>query len=166
MITFKNRPKNDCEAIVESPFYVLGDGRDNQTDEFYSYVDAIESCGCGAHSSSLDALAFAFKTNWCKGRGNNCYIMMFTNSIANPLGSIDRSLHSEEMPKSFKELQDVWESLEIQLNAKRLIVYAPDCEPWTDMENWSNVYHDSYLFDAEFPEIEIETCMRICFGDC
>ena len=44
------------------------------------------------------------------------------------------------MPKNFGELTDWWEGQEgMNSTAKRLVVFAPDAYPWTDMNNhWSN----------------------------
>ncbi len=44
------------------------------------------------------------------------------------------------MPKNFGELTDSWEGQEgMSSTAKRLVIFAPDAYPWTDMNNhWSN----------------------------
>ena len=42
--------------------------------------------------------------------------------------------------KTFSELSALWENLD--LSSRRLLVYAPDVAPWTDMQtSWENVVH-------------------------
>ncbi|MFE3205730.1 hypothetical protein [Embleya sp. NPDC059237] len=49
------------------------------------------------------------------------------------------------MPADFDALTDLWEGQEcMDMNAKRLIVYAPDAYPWTDIgDNWESTLHTS-----------------------
>ena len=67
------------------------------------------------------------------------------------------------MPASFSELYDLWESQEMERKAKRLFIFAPDCEPWTDMVEWTNTFYVEHPLGSENIEVDLETCIRMLF---
>ena len=154
----------DSQPMVESKFFVLGDDQGNETDEFYSFVDAIEATGGGdIPEHSLEALALAIKSDWVKtGNVRRHVIMMFTDANAVELGtSKDLPGYPAGMPNSFAELGELWEAQEMELRAKRLLLFTPDCEPWTNMIDWNNTFHSASRAGAGLSDIEMKTCIHM-----
>lgn len=163
IITFRDYAKTDAPAMVESPFFLLGEDQGNQTDEFIAHVDAISAVGGGdLPENSLEALALAFKSDWCsEGDIRRHVTMMFTDATATPLGSMTCPEYPSGMPASFAELREMWDSQEMEIRAKRLLIYAPECEPWTDMVDWDNAFHMASSAGAGLPEVEMDTCIHM-----
>ena len=163
VITFRDYAKTDYDAMVESPFYILGDDQGNQTDDFVAHIDSITAAGGGdLPENSLEALALAFKSNWCQDGDIRRHItMMFTDATATELGTMTCPGYPAGMPASFAELREMWDSQEMELRAKRLLIYAPDCEPWTDMVDWDNTFHAASPAGTGLPDVEMDTCIHM-----
>lgn len=154
----------DSEPLNESPFFTLGDDQGNQTDAFVEFVDAIEACGGGdIPENSLEALALAIKSDWVKtGSVRRHVIMMFTDAPALELGTHkDHPNYPAGMPGSIAELREMWESQEMEERAKRMILYAPDGEPWSNMIDWTNTFHSASRAGTGLTEVEMETCIHM-----
>ena len=162
VIVFRDYAR-DAEAMVESPFYILGEDQGNQTADFVTFVDSIEAVGGGdIPENSLEALTLAFKSDWCKDGDIRRHVtMMFTDATATPLGTMSGDFYPSGMPASFAELRDIWDSQEMEIRAKRLLIYAPDCEPWTDMVDWANTFHAASSAGTGLPEVEMDTCIHM-----
>ena len=162
VITFRDYGV-DTNAMVESPFFILGDDQGNQTDEFVAHVDAIEAIGGGdLPENSLEALALAFQSDWVTtGNIRRHVTMMFTDATATELGTMTCPTYPSGMPASFAELRDMWDSQDMEMRAKRLLIYAPDCEPWVDMVDWVNTFHAASPAGTGLPEVEMDTCIHM-----
>jgi hypothetical protein len=68
--------------------------------------------------------------------------VVWTDTSAHPLdkGADHKPTnYPEAMPKNFDELTDWWEGQEgMSPTARRLVLFAPDAYPWTDMEHHWN----------------------------
>ena len=149
----------DSEPMIESKFFVL----DEEKDAFRNFVNSIEAIGGGdTPESSLEAIALAMKSDWVKtGSFRRHVIIMFSDTTALPLGTHkDRSGYPADMPANLEELRDRWEGQEMERRAKRLLIFAPDVEPWTNML-WEKVLHFPVKLGGGCDEMDIETCINL-----
>ena len=157
IITFKNC-NIDLEPIKESRFYNL----ETETEEFFEYINNINASGGNcSFNNSLEALALAIKSKWNqKGEIRRHVIMMCTDSSAEALGYNEKSnYYPAGMPSSFAELHEWWEDdQKMERRAKRLLIFAPDTDPWSAMIDWSNTFHT--------PSQAGKGCEEVDFADC
>ena len=144
VIPFRDYYEDGDEAMDESSFFALPADKD----AFASYVNGISAGGGGDEpENGLEALSLAMHSPWTKeGDKRRQIIVMWTDASAHPLeknSSSKPSNYPPEMPGNFDELTDAWEGQgPMSHSAKRLIVYAPDAHPWTDISNhWENTVH-------------------------
>ena len=153
----------DSEPMLESKFFVL----DEERDEFYDFVNKLEAVGGGnAPESSLEALALAMKSDWVRtGSVRRHVILMYTDAPAIPLGTVDTSVvtnYPADMPASLAELHDLWESQTMEKRAKRLLVFAPDCDPWPEFATWGgNVFHTVSEAGKGCDDVDMDFCIRL-----
>lgn len=129
----------DSKPITESSFFVLN----KENEAFLHYLDRITISNLKNDSAnSLEALALAMESDWTKsGDVRRHIIMLFTNSPATPLYKKEgQPGYPEGMPKNFDELRERWET-KMDKRAKRLLVFAPDTDPWSDMVDWTRSCH-------------------------
>lgn len=161
VISFRDYYVDGDQSMKESPFYMLP----QQSEDFASFVSSIRATGGGDEpETALEALALAIKSEWAKPGGKRRQIIVvWTDASAHPLekdADAKPSNYPADMPHNFDELTDMWEGQEyMDWAAKRLIVYAPDAYPWTDIaNNWDNTLHfpskaGEGLADVEYEEI-------------
>ena len=121
----------DADPICESKFFTLND-KDEQ-EEFNCFVEKIEaSYGGDPRESSLDALLLAMKTDWTteNARRKRHIIILVTDAEPKPL--IEK--FNEDLGESVAVIRDEWEKMDRR--AKRLVLFAPDTDPWIDMSMW------------------------------
>ena len=150
----------DSEAMVESKFFVL----DEESREFHDFVNAIEASGGGDEpESSLEALALAMKSDWVRtGSVRRHVIIMYTDASALKLGEKSGEAgYPSGMPSDLAELREWWEGQRMEKRAKRLLVFAPDMEPWSDMVDWSNAFHTASKAGAGCDDTDIQTCIHM-----
>ncbi len=150
----------DSEAMVESKFFVL----DEESEEFHDFVNAIEASGGGDEpESSLEALALAMNSDWVKtGSVRRHVIIMYTDASALKLGEQrGEAGYPSNMPSDLAELREWWEGQKMEKRAKRLLVFAPDMEPWSDMVDWSNTFHTASKAGAGCDDTDIQTCIHM-----
>lgn len=132
--------KYDAEPMLESIFFVL----DKELDALQDFLNGIEMTGGGdGPENALEAMALAMKSDWVKtGYKRRHDIIVWTDSAALPLGARKGCLnYPNDMPADFAELRNLWEGPEMDRLAKRMLIFAPDTEPWSDMEEWENTIH-------------------------
>ena len=152
----------DSEPLVESKFFVLNE--DGEAEAFHDFVNAIEASGGGdLPENSLEALAVAMKSEWVTtGSIRRHVIMMFTDAAALPLGEkAGCPGYPEGMPADIAELHDWWEGQEMEKRAKRLLVFAPDMEPWSNMVDWTNTFHTASQAGAGCTEADMGVCITL-----
>ena len=140
---YYDREGDKFPPMMESEFFSLP----SQTAQFKKFVSAIEPWGGGDEpENGLEAVALAMQSDWVKeGVKRRHIIMVWTDASAH---SLDKNVGSkpsdypQNMPKNNVELYDWWNDPQggkMNASAKRLILFAPNTQPWTDMgENLEN----------------------------
>jgi hypothetical protein len=161
VVVFRDYYADRDDAMYESAFFTLPQDKES----FASFVNTISASGGGHEAENgLEALALAIKSDWSKtGDKRRQVIVMWTDTSAHQLeknASSKPANYSSDLPKHFDELTDAWEGqFDMNRAAKRLVIYAPDAYPWTDIaNNWENVVHYSSragdgLADVDYQEI-------------
>lgn len=144
IISFRDYFVDGDKAMKESPFFTLP----QEKDEFSKFISSVGAEGGGDEpESGQEALALAFKSDWLKtGDKWRQIVVMWTDASAHQLEKQEGSKPSNYpggMPKTFDEITDMWEGQgSMNHAAKRLVLYAPDAYPWTNIaNNWENVVH-------------------------
>ena len=89
----------------------------------------------------------AIKSDWSlSGDKRRQIVVVWTDAGVHPLEKDVESKPSHyptELPQNFNELTDLWEGQEyMSMEAKRIIIYAPDASGWTDIAtHWNNSLH-------------------------
>jgi hypothetical protein len=161
VVTFRDFYVDGAASLEPSGFFTLPDERE----AFAAFVSAIAPDGGGDEpESGLEALGYAMLSDWAKTATRHRHVVvMWTDAGAHPLEGVGGKRPSgipNGVPKTFDEITDMWEGGEVMNDsAKRLILYAPDAFPWSDIgTNWSNVIHHTSkagkgLSDVDFNSI-------------
>ena len=152
----------DSEPLVESDFFVLNE--DGGAEALYAFMDTIVAAGGGDYpENSLEALAVAFKSDWVRtGSIRRHVVMMFTDAAAIPLGEkAGCPGYPEGMPADIAELRDWWEGQEMEPRAKRLLLFAPDMDPWSNMIDWTNTFHHASAAGEGMKDTDMEICINL-----
>lgn len=132
---------DEDDVMVNSPFFDLR----TQASEFSSFVSRIEADGGGDEpENGLEALALALQSEWEKSQDfakQRYVVAVYTDASAHSLEKGSKpSFYPRNIPQTLDELTDYWS--EIPVPAKRLLLFAPDADPWTIIANaWDNVIH-------------------------
>lgn len=156
VITFRDFFCDGKNAFTESKFYEMP----GEKKEFGSYIEEIQAVGRGDNSKSgLEALVMAMKSNFNQeGDKRHHIIILFTDAAAHPFEehaqlfektdgeSCDISGYPDNMPRNISEFYSIWadedsnikgiskEEIRLDKTGKRMILFAPDVYPWSDME--------------------------------
>lgn len=153
----------DEEPMVESPFFCLGESGEDE--KFSEFVNGIKATGGGdAPEDALEALTLAMRSDWADADLMRHIIIMFTDTTAHMFTNADKPGYPPNMPKSFAELEELWEGPEMNHNAKRLVLLAPDCSPWTEMYDWKKTLYIASKAGCGC-ELNIDTvshCILLC----
>lgn len=150
----------DSQPMMESPFFVL----DEENEKFYDFVNGIEASGGGDEpENSLEALALAMNSDWVRtGSVRRHVIIMYTDASALPLGEMSgKDKYPAGMPADLAELREWWEGQRMEKRAKRLLLFAPDMEPWSDMGTWTNAFHTASKAGDGCDDTDIMTCVHM-----
>lgn len=133
VITFRDIFVDERQWLEESPFFVLP----AQIEEFNNVIKEIKVYGGGDEpESGLEALARAMQSNWCSDSEKKRHvIVVWTDASAHPLEKAAKApspLLPGNLPENFNELTDFWLQ-KMNRQAKRLLIFAPDAYPWTDI---------------------------------
>lgn len=144
VIAFRDLGHEGPDAIQSTRFFLLPDERD----AFHGFVSTLHPAGGGDEAeSALEALATAIRSMWERGLDRRRHvIVMCTDASAHPLGlhTMRRDPQDPPMPEDLDQLLLLWgdsvDAGEMELSAKRLLLFAPDAYPWSDVANdWENV---------------------------
>ena len=133
----------DKDPMILSSFLTLPD----DMELFRNFVNKIEANGGGDEpEDALEALAYAMRSDWCEdGWRKRHIIALFTDASAHELGfgKKEPTYPREGMPKDFGELSGMWgdedDPGEMDFQAKRLLLFAPDVSFWHTISNcWEN----------------------------
>lgn len=158
------------EPMVESEFFVLPE----QNAQFTRFLTGIKADGGGdLPENALEALALALKSDWTtEGSRRRQIILLFTDAPAAPSGTGSESpLYPEGMPRDLAQLTAWWEGTDptftgtYQPRAGRLVAFAPNAFPWTEMQAWNRYWPAFSLAGTDLPDLEIRTAVDLLVGD-
>jgi von Willebrand factor type A domain len=151
----------DSIPMLESPFFTLP----AEQDAFKSFVSNIKAEGGGDEpENGLEALALAMQSNWTKeGAKRRHVIVVWTDATAHPLEKGGKpGSYPSSMPKNFDELTDMWEGQNMQGSAKRLVLFARESTPWSDIgTNWNQVVLYPSKAGDGLKEIDLEAILEL-----
>jgi hypothetical protein len=96
------------------------------------------------HKNALETLAIAIKSPWTVGeqlRRHN--IVIWTDGSSHKLEKrADSDVEeTDDLPRNIDELTDLWDGQWIGQTAKRLVIFAPEAYPWSDLlAHWDQVW--------------------------
>ena len=145
VIAFRDFGDRADDAIEATDFFHLPD----ESDEYQDFVQRLEARGGGdTPESGLEALALALRAPWERGLDRRRHvIVMFTDAPAHKLGvaaTASGRFYPQAIAASEEDLFEEWgyqssQSAVMENSAKRLLLFAPDDEPWRELaENWNH----------------------------
>ena len=143
VVSFRDFFADGEAGFAASPFFSLP----AEEADFSAFVSALRADGGGDEpESALEALATALSSEWTRaGARRRHIVVMYTDASAHPLerGATEQPTgYPTDLPRSFDALTDLWEGQRMSVGAKRLLLFAPDAAPWSDVQaHWSNVIH-------------------------
>ena len=150
----------DSEPMVESRFFTL----DDESADFKAFLAGIEATGGGdGPENSLEALALAINSDWVRtGAVRRHVVMMYTDAPALQLGQRKACAgYPTDMPADLAELHEWWEGQSMERRSKRLLLFAPDTDPWCDMVDWTNTFHQASQAGRGCSDTDIDTCIHM-----
>jgi hypothetical protein len=134
-----------ADSLVASDFFELPGDRDR----FSAFLGGIRAMGGGDEpETGLEGLAAAIRSPWAaEGTKQRQVIVLWTDASAHPLEKNKGAKpvgYPPDMPADINALTDLWDGQTALVNtsAKRLLLFSPDVEPWTDIaNNWENTLH-------------------------
>lgn len=140
IIAFRDFGDHADDAIMETEFFLFP----AQLRNFNNFMRTLSAKGGGDEpESGLEALALAVRSPWECGLDRRRHvIVVFSDASAHPLGD-PRQMQAETYPKSIPAslagLLEEWRSdLIMDNSAKRLLLFAPEVYPWSDIaDEWS-----------------------------
>ncbi|MGW0538063.1 vWA domain-containing protein [Streptomyces sp. NPDC003032] len=162
-IAFRDFGDDPATAIEQTDFLRLPD----QAKDFEQFVRGIDAGGGGdIPESGLEALALAINSPWETGLDRRRHvIVMFTDAPAHPLGTAGASAQAypTDIPRSIDDLFEQWgyarsQTAVMEQSAKRLVLFAPDQEPWKDpiSEEWDLTLHFESKAGEGLEEFEMD----------
>jgi hypothetical protein len=143
VVVFRDFNFDGQHSLETSDFFSLPD----HAAEYASFVNSIVADGGGDEpESGLEGLVAAMKSPWAStGSKRRQIIVVWTDATAHPIENAPPSASHMigDLPKDFDQLSELWDGNQfMNERAKRLILYAPDAYPWTEMANhWDGVIH-------------------------
>jgi len=169
VIDFRDYGDTNAPAMTESRFFCFGDGEDDSA-AFSEHINSIQPLyGGDIPENALEAIALALKSDWTKeGVKRRHVIAVFTDAGALPLQTrAGTSGYPEGMPKDLAELSEWWEgagqefSGNYEPDAGRLVIFAPDAEPWTEFQTWSRTWYTATNPGSGMNEIDMSMIMEM-----
>lgn len=137
----------DQVPFIESDFFVLCENGDGDEVQFRDFVSGIHADGGGDEpESALEALHLAINADYSKslqGQKARHIIVLMTDASAHRLDDRRRSTctnYPQGVPEDLPSLQAEWES-QMDIKARRLVVFAPNAYPWTSVSTWMDVQY-------------------------
>jgi hypothetical protein len=167
VVAYRDFLHQPVDALAETSFFRLPEERAALDGE----IKELEPLGGDDEpESGLEALVVAMRSDWERRLDRRRHvIVVVTDAPAHPIEAGARAApagYPPDMPATFAELTDLWEERQrgpMEWSAKRLLLYAPEVEPWTTIsELWTNVLHftsnagdglDEVVFDEILDQI-------------
>lgn len=167
VIAFRDFCDEADNAIQETGFMVFP----GQATEFEKFIHQLEPYGGGdVPESGLEALALAINSPWEKGLDRRRHvIVVFTDAPAHSLGApaaTSTQNYPRQIPRSMSELFEQWgyarsQAAVMENSAKRLVLFAPDCEPWASIaEEWNLTMHFPSRAGEGLEEFEMDEIIQ------
>lgn len=145
VIAFRDYNADGEYGMDETAFFSIPDEEAN----FKSYISGLTPAGGGDEpENGLESVALAMNSDWTTGGDRRRHIIIvWSDASAHPLETplTKNSFYPAGMPANFNELTDWWEDEQggkMNKSAKRLLIFAPDANPWTEMGlNFGNTIH-------------------------
>lgn len=161
VIAFRDFSCDGSDAFMTTEFFNIPD----QEDDFKSFVSSLVPSGGGREpENGLEALAEAINSDWTTGGDKRRHvIVVWSDASTNPLGEdICKSnpCYPGSMPSNLDELTDMWEDENGKMKkaAKRLIIFAPDAQSWSQIGiEWNNAIHCTTRAGAGLSDVEYDT---------
>lgn len=145
VIGFRDFGDRADDAIEQTDFLTFPEG----AVEFERFVRDLTARGGGdIPESGLEALALAVQAPWEQGLDRRRHvIVLFTDAPAHPLGSpsqVSVRTYPQSVPHSMEELFSQWGHAQssdalMENSAKRLLLFAPEDQPWEDIaDQWNH----------------------------
>lgn len=145
VVAFRDFGDRAEDALTETAFMTVPE----ELAEFERSVRALVPRGGGdAPESGLEALALALASDWETGLDRRRHVVvMFTDAPAHPLGDPRQTgahTYPSSVPSSLDALFAQWGHSQsrtalMENSAKRLLLFAPEEYPWTDIaDDWNN----------------------------
>jgi len=157
----------DEKPMQESEFFVLPD----QTEQFNTFINNLTATGGGdGPENALEAIALALKSDWTRATGKKRHaIVMFTDAPALAFGErAGCPGYPEGMPESLAQLGAWWEgtdqSVVVDQKAKRLFIFAPNAEPWTELQAWNQTWPTYSPAGTGLNEVQMQEVVSVMVG--
>ena len=146
IVAFRDYMADGKNAMLTTDFYDLRE----ESDRFDAVIRSLHPEGGGDEpEDALEALAYAIKSKWTKGGDKRRHlIVVWSDASTHPIGYSAAAMnYPRKMVKTFDELTNMWDGDAksgglMDSNSKRLLIFAPEAEYWTDIaETWDNVIH-------------------------
>ncbi len=146
IVAFRDYMADGKNAMLTTDFYDLRE----ESDRFDAVIRSLHPEGGGDEpEDALEALAYAIKSKWTRGGDKRRHlIIVWSDASTHPIGYSAAAMnYPRKMVKTFDELTNMWDGDAksgglMDSNAKRLLIFAPEAEYWTDIaETWDNVIH-------------------------
>lgn len=168
VIPFRDYAFDGVQSMDDSGFFSLPE----QNDAFKNYVNNITAKGGGDEpESALEAMALAMRSDWTtNGAKRRHVILVFTDASAVPLKESSRMAspyYPSDMPSDLAQLGDMWSGCMQEMagmpeeRSARLVLFAPNVQPWCDMQVWNNVWPSFSKAGKGLEEIDIDMAIQL-----
>lgn len=168
VVSFRDLGEEGSSAIHWSPFFELP----REQGDFERVVVSLEASGGGDEpESALEALWVAMNSSWSSsGERRRHIVVLATDATANPLGRFPFALHQSAYPtpRSVEELEERWgiagaspDLSVMDQGAKRLVVLAPDAQPWSTIDLWDGTIFYPSAAGAGMKDVEMDDLVSL-----
>jgi hypothetical protein len=168
VIAFRDFGDRGDDALEETPFYTLPE----DAAQYQAAVLALVARGGGdIPESGLEAVASAVRAPWERGLDRRRHvIVVFTDAPAHPLrspGALASGYYPQSLAADANELFEEWghqggQSAVMENSAKRLLMFAPDAEPWLGIaEDWNNTLFFPSKAGEGLEEYEMDEIIQV-----
>lgn len=175
VIVFRDVYCGDRVPFQESDFFILR--ADGQGDEaaFRDFVASIRAEGGGdLPENALEALHMAMNVDFVKseqGSKIRQIVVMLTDASAHELSDPRRSAMNASqssaypagVPDDLQGLQAEWEE-KMDANGRRMLIFAPNAYPWTNLSSWPDVYHAPSTAGVGINQTEFDRVIKAIAG--
>ena len=166
IVTFRDLGEEGSRAISASHFYELPE----QEEALREFVGGLSPAGGGDEpESGLEALWLAMRSPWRNVLRSRHIIVMLTDAPAHNLGKYEypKDLFQDAVipPGNLHEMKKYWgispDSGVMNAQARRLIIFAPDANPWNEIgERWENTVSVQSRAGEGLIDTELETILK------